>query len=289
MGSLWGTGLGLGLAIAIMLSACGGKPTSTSETNGNSSTTSGEGTLAVRANGEERARDGFTAKDGWDLNFAHIYVSLADIKAYQANPPFDPMANDGLPQATVTHCVADLCEIAIPGPTVVDIAEDNNGETVLVGESPATPGQFNALSWQMPAAAAGPAQGYSILMEGTATKDGKTLPFTVGIQEELGFVCGDFIGDERKGILTASGEADLEATFHLDHLFGEGTAPADDDINTGSLGFEPLAALAQNNAVNVSSKDLKEKLSEADYQTFLKVLSNFGHVGEGHCREVNLS
>lgn len=287
MGSPWKTSPILGLAIAIMLSACGGKSTSTPETKGNSSVTpggitnAGEGTLSVRANGEERASDGFTTKDGWALDFNHIYVSLADINAYQTNPPFDPMTDDGLPKATVA--------IAIPGPKVVDIATGKNGETVLVGESPAIAGHFNALSWQMPGASDGPVKGYSMLMEGTATKDGKTLPFTVGIQEELAFVCGDFIGDERKGILTAGGTADLEATFHLDHFFGEGTAPSDDGINTISLGFAPLAALAQNNAVHVSSKDLKEKLSEADYQNFLKVVPSLGHVGEGHCREVNFS
>ena len=288
MESRWKTSSGLGLALAILVSACGDGPTSTLETDGDSSTTTGgvtdigEGTLAVRANGEERARDGFTTKDGWALDFKNLYVSLAEINAYQTDPPFDPATDDGMPEAEVA--------IAIPGPIVVDIAaQGDNGETVLVGEIPAPAGQFNALSWQMPLVLEGPAQGYSMVMEGTATKNGKTLPFTLGIQEELAFVCGDFIGDDRKGILTAGGVADLEATFHLDHLFGEGKKQADDEINIGALGFEPLAALAQNNAVNVSSKDLKEKLSEEDYQTFLKVLSNFGHVGEGHCREMNLT
>ncbi len=246
MGSRWKNVPGLGLVLGMILSACGGEPTFSLRANENSPATAdgvteaGEGTLVVRANGEERARDGFTTKDGWSLDFNHVYVSLADINAYQTNTLFDPTVSNGMPEAMVTHCVADLCEIAIPGPTVVDIAAAaKDGETVLVGEILAPAGQFNALSWQMPAATEGPAQGYSILMEGNATKNGKTLPFTLGIQEELAFVCGDFIGDGRKGILTAGSVADLEATFHLDHLFGESKAPADDDINTGSLGFEP--------------------------------------------------
>jgi hypothetical protein len=126
-------------------------------------------------------------------------------------------------------------------------------------------------------------------MQGTASKDGETIPFAIKVNEELAFTCGDFIGDERKGILAADEEADLEATFHFDHLFGDGGAPPDDSINTGALGFDPLAALATNGTLDVDSAALQAGLSEEDYTTFLAILPSLGHVGEGHCEEVRLT
>jgi hypothetical protein len=270
-----------GLLLMVALSACNGGESNVSPTTGQGPDT-GAGTLTVRANGEDFVLKGLTTKDGWILDFDHVYLSFGEVKAYQMESAFDPASDGAMPEAIV--------KTAIPGTTVVDLTAIGNGEqTVLVGEVTAPAGQFNALSWQMPPATTGPAQGYSILIKGTASKDKETIAFRVGVQEPLGFVCGDFVGDGRKGILAPGGTADLEATFHLDHLFGEGGKSADDDINRESLGFAPLAALAQNNSVDVSSQDLKEKLSEADYQRFLQILSNLGHVGEGHCREVNLT
>ncbi|MBD2652098.1 hypothetical protein H6G45_01055 [Synechocystis sp. FACHB-383] len=269
-------GWSLASLLLVLLSGCGGETLSSPELK--ASPPVNQGTLIVRANGEERAREGLTTKDGWFLDFSHVYVSLAEINAYQIEPAFDASTDAPLPDTAVA--------IAIPGSTVVDLAAaGKDAETVLVGETPAPAGKFNALSWQMPLAAAGPTQGYSILLEGTATKNGRTIPFRLGVKEQLGFICGDFVGDERKGILTAGGKADLEATFHLDHLFGEGKEPADSDINLSAFGFAPLAALAQEKGIEINSEDLQAQLGEADYQTFLQVLANLGHVGEGHCRQ----
>jgi hypothetical protein len=231
----------------------------------------------VRANGEDFVREGFTTKDGWTVDFDHVYVSFADINAYQVEPAFDPAAAGEMPKPKVA--------IAIPGPTVVDLTAIKNGEkTVLVGDVTAPAGQYNALTWQMPPATTGPAQGYSLLIVGTASKTGKTLPFSLGVQEPFGFACGDFVGDERKGILAAGGAADVEATFHFDHLFGDGEELADSEINFKALGFDPLAAMAQNNTVNLTSNDLKAVLTEAQYQSLLQILAGLGHTGEEHCR-----
>ncbi|MBE9203724.1 hypothetical protein IQ218_10125 [Synechocystis salina LEGE 06099] len=276
MRSPFKSGWSLVSLLFVLLSGCGGETLSYSEMK--ASPVANQGTLTVRANGEERARQGLTTKDGWSLDFSHVYVSLAEINAYQIESAFDVSTDAPLPDTAVA--------IAIPGPTVVNLAmAGQDTETVLVGETPAPAGKFNALSWQMPLAAAGPAQGYSMLLEGMATKDGQTMPFKLGLKEQLGFICGDFVGDERKGILTAGGKADLEATFHLDHLFGEGKEPANSDINLSAFGFAPLAALAQEKGIDLNSEDLQAQLGEADYQTFLQVLANLGHVGEGHCRQ----
>ncbi len=267
------------------LAGCGSdSPTATAPETEPTETASAEGdrgTLVIRANGEDFVREGFTTKDGWEVEFDNVYVSLADITAAQTDPPFDPEAGGTLEAKA---------EVKVEGTQVVDLAEgDESADPVLVSEVEAPAGRFNALTWRMVPAESGPSEGYTIWMQGTASKDGETLPFAIKVNEELAFTCGDFIGDERKGILAAGEEADLEATFHFDHLFGDGDAPADDGINTGALGFEPLAALATNGVVDVDSAALQAGLSEADYITFLGILPSLGHVGEGHCAEVKLT
>jgi hypothetical protein len=279
------TAIALGTLSLGMLSGCGGEsPTSPAPDTGTETTTtpSGDGgTLILRANGEDFVRQGFTSKDGWEITFDHVYVSLADITAAQTDPPFDPEAGNTL---------AAKAEVKVEGNQVVDLAEgDATAEPILISEVDAPAGRFNALAWRMVPAESGPSAGYTLWMQGTATQDGETIPFTVKVKEELAFTCGDFVGDDRKGILTAGNTADLEATFHFDHLFGDGGAPAADSINTGALGFDPLFALAKGGVVDVDSAALQAGLSEADYTTFLSILPSLGHVGEGHCEEVQLT
>lgn len=275
---------GFALATLVALQACGGASTPVGNNDASSSAagdTAEQGTLVIRANGEDFVRQGFTSRDGWAITFDHVYVSLADITASQTDPPFNPEAGEALNASA---------QVVVAEPKVVDLAEgDETADPVLVSELDAPAGRFNALAWTMPAAADGPSAGYSLWLQGTAIKDGQTLPFTLQIAEELTFTCGDFVGDERKGILAANDTADLEATFHFDHLFGDSEAPADDDINTGALGFDPLAALAENGEVTLDSTTLRARLSPEDYATFLNILPSLGHVGEGHCEEIQLT
>ncbi len=277
--------IALGSLALGLLPGCGGEsPTSTAPDTGTETTTtpSGDGgTLILRANGEDFVRQGFTSKDGWEITFDHVYVSLADITAAQTDPPFDPEAGNTL---------VAKAEVKVEGNQVVDLAEgDATAEPILISEVDAPAGRFNALAWRMVPAESGPSAGYTLWMQGTATQDGETIPFTVKVKEELAFTCGDFVGDDRKGILAAGNTADLEATFHFDHLFGDSGTPADDSLNEGALGFGPLAALAQNGVVDVDSTALQAGLSATDYTTFLAILPSLGHVGEGHCAEVKLT
>ncbi|NJO41359.1 MAG: DUF4382 domain-containing protein [Cyanobacteria bacterium CRU_2_1] len=241
----------------------------------------GEGTLQIRANGEDFVRQGFVSKDGWQMSFDHVYVTLADITAYQTEPPYEA-EQEGEPQAKET--------VEVEGVKTIDLAEgDENAEPILVAEVPAPAGRYNALSWEMVDSPEGAAQGYPLWLQGTALKDGQTVNFVLKIDPELAFTCGDFVGENRKGILEAGSTADLEATFHFDHLFGDADTPADDSLNTGALGFQPLATLAQNGQLDVDTEALKEQLSEADYNKLLEILPSLGHVGEGHCKEAKLT
>ncbi|MBD1866545.1 DUF4382 domain-containing protein [Leptolyngbya sp. FACHB-671] len=281
--------VGLALILPGLLQACAGGETPEAEAPETESTAetpetqaSGEtGTLQIRANGEDFVRQGFVSKDGWEISFDHLYVNLADLTAYQTEPPYEPEAGDEL-QASQ--------EVKVEEVKTIDLAEgDENAEPVLVEEVEAPPGRYNALSWQMVNADEGPASGYAMVIQGVATKDGETVNFTLNIDEELAFSCGDFVGDERKGILEPGGTADVEATFHFDHLFGDGEAAPDDELNVGALGFQPLADLAEGGELTVDTTDLGQNLSEEDYNKLLEILPSLGHVGEGHCEETQLT
>ncbi len=279
----WRLPLAASLGLATLLGACGTSPTDTTAESSSPSETAaaGMGELTIRANGEDFVRQGFETKDGWQVNFEHVYVTLAEVTAYQSDPPFDAEAG-GEPVAQTTVSVAE--------PITIDLAEgDAEAEPIVVKTVEAPAGRYNALAWEMVPATDGPAAGYPLMIQGEASKDGVTLPFTLQLDTALGFVCGDYVGDERKGILQADSSADLEATFHFDHLFGDGEAPAEDDINTGALGFDPLAALAQDGTLVADTATLKAQLAPEDYNTLMAILPSLGHVGEGHCAETKLT
>lgn len=242
----------------------------------------GAGTLVVRANGEDFVRQGFITKDGWQIDFDHVYVNLADVTAYQTNPPYDPSMGEELKaQETVDVAAAQTVDLA---------AGDENAEPVLVAELPNVPaGRYNAISWQMSPATEGPAAGYTLVMDGTAQKEGQTVNFVISSAQELAYTCGEYVGDQRKGILADGEQADLETTFHFDHIFGDGEAPSEDPINTGALGFEPLAALAENGQLETDLAQLQSSLSAEEYATLEEAMQGLAHVGEGHCEQATSS
>ncbi|MEN9201843.1 MAG: hypothetical protein Q6K85_01405 [Thermostichus sp. DG02_1_bins_55] len=239
------------------------------------------GTLEIWANGEEFIREGFVSKDGWTLSFDEVYVTLADITAYQTDPPFDPESDQAL-QAQA--------QAGLPGPITVNLVTTPE-ERALLGSVEAPFGHYNALSWRMVPAVTGPAAGYSLWLKGTAQpqggSEGDDLTFVLRFDQELAFTCGEYIGEERKGFVRSGQGADLEATFHFDHLFGDGELPPEDGLNQGALGFAPLAALATDaGSLEVDWADLREQLSSAEAEQVLEILRHLGHVGEGHCREI---
>ncbi|MBJ7900598.1 MAG: DUF4382 domain-containing protein [Cyanobacteria bacterium RI_101] len=237
------------------------------------------GTLAIYANGEDFVRQGFISKDGWKIRFDQVEVTLDQVTAYQSDPPFDPRTEPPAdPQAQI--------KVSLQETKTLDLAQgDEAAEPILVASVAAPAGRYNALSWRLAKSGGKP----PLMLKGVAVKDGQEIPFTLTLDQELAFVCGDFVGDKRKGLVEAGQEGELEATFHFDHLFGDADAPADDELNTGALGFAPLAALAQDGQVNLDLAALKAKLSQEDYAKLLKILPSLGHVGEGHCRETLLT
>ncbi|MEO0869437.1 MAG: DUF4382 domain-containing protein [Cyanobacteria bacterium J06642_11] len=233
------------------------------------------GTLELRANGEDFVRQGFTSKDGWDITFDNVYAEIEDIIAYQTAPAFNPDEDKE---------IASQTDIKLVASARVDMAKgDTEAEPILVEQAQAAAGRYNALSWKLTSS-----DGPSLLLVGTATRNGETIPFEIAMNPSLEFICGAFIGEERKGFLEPGKTADVEATFHFDHLFGDADLPADDVLNRGALGFNPFAALAENGTVTVTPDDLENQLTKVEKNQLVDIYSGLGHVGEGHCRAEEL-
>ncbi|MFS8821112.1 hypothetical protein [Synechococcus sp. W60.2] len=253
--------------------------------DGQAISASATGTLELWANGEAFLREGLVSKEGWALQFEHVYVTLADITAYQTDPPFDPQGEGELQAKAL---------VSLTGPLTVDLVP----ERALLGSLEAPPGHYNALAWRLVPAAEGPAKGYSLWIEGRARPaegEGEAIPFVLKFSPELAFVCGEYVGETRKGFVRAGQVADLEATFHFDHLFGNGSLPPKDDLNSAALGFASLVKLdpvdpvsleqglkAGSQPLEVDWGSLQEGSPRA--QAVLQSLQSLGHVGEGHCR-----
>ncbi len=232
------------------------------------------GTLLFVADGEERAREGMNSKESWVMSFDHIYVTLSDMRAYQTDPPYDTDQGWDIEYQVV---------VELPGKYTVDLAQPD-ADPVLVGEVAQAPaGHYNALSWVIARADSGPAEGYSMLFIGTAEKDGEVIEFSLGIELEVAYLGGDFVGDIRKGIVSAGDSTEVEMTFHLDHFFGRDDKDPDDPMNLEAFGFGPLAELAVDGSVVVDLADLETALDSETYDLLVSVFTHFAHVGEGHC------
>lgn len=246
----------LAMGSFFLLAACGG----------------GSGQLEIRANGEDFVRQGFVSKDGWSINFDQVLVNLQAITAYQTDPPFEAATGE-MPEGE---------NVTIAGPMMVDLAAgDADAAPILLETVEASTGQYNAVSWEMVNGDAG----FTLHLIGTAEKDGTTIPFDIQINEVYQYVCGEFVGDERKGFVEQDAAGDVELTFHFDHVFGDADTDLSEALNVGALGFDPLAALATDGSLTVTQADLAVGLSNEAFATLMDTLGTLGHVGEGHCFE----
>jgi hypothetical protein len=236
------------------------------------------GTLRFNANGEDFVRQGFTSKDGWQIAFDHVYITVANVTAYQTDPPYDAHSD---------AAIEGRERVELAETVTVDLAEgDEDAVPLMVGEVNNAPaGHFNALSFDVVRAEAGPAAGYALVLIGTAAKDGESVAFTLNIPDEYTYSCGEYVGDSRKGILAEGGTADVEMTFHFDHIFGDAETPPEDSLNTSAPGFDPLAALAVDGVLTMDRASLQDALPPDSYDLLAEAILTLAHVGEGHCNE----
>lgn len=246
--------------------------------------TTEKGTLSLVANGEDFVRQGFVSKDGWAISFDRVAVNLADITAYQTESAFEPEKG-----ATADSIPYREKIVLLDAAKTIDLAAgEADAEPILVVETETPAGFYNALSWKIaPNGDDSSASNKTIILQGQAVKDGKEIDFDISFNQPLEYICGEFVGDERKGIVTTEAEGEVETTFHFDHIFGDSEAPAEEALNQDALGFQPLADLASGNSLEVDQDTLAEQLSPENYQKLTNAIAGLGHVGEGHCALVS--
>ncbi|MBD3320984.1 MAG: DUF4382 domain-containing protein [Chitinivibrionales bacterium] len=218
--------------------------------------------LVFRANGEDFVRQGFIDKQGWAIAFDTVLVHLSDIAAYNKK--------EGLRAELQGNFAVDLA------------AGDDNAIPVKVGTvDNVAAGNYQSLKFKVTKATAGEYRGSSIVMTGKAIKDSLSIPFIIKINETMTFTCTEgYVGDEIKGIVKEDSVADVEMTFHFDHIFGDNDAPMDNHINSSSVGFDFFYQYRDGGKVAVSQSELKQ---DDEYETFVRALWSLGHCGEGHC------
>ena len=267
--------------ISLAIASCANSETAES-TDGNAAVTDAQGqaTLNLVANGEDFVRQGFVTKDGWTMSFDRLDVNLAEVTAYQMDGAFKPKETDTLDGLEYQEKVS-----LVDTPQMVDLAEGEADATpILVTNAEVTPGFYNAVVWKVDTASPdSPLAGKTMVMQGTATKDDKVINFDISLNRPIQYLCGEYVGDNRKGIVEADSPGELETTFHFDHVFGDAETSPDDALNVDALGFEPLAQLASANSLTIDDATLTQKLSAEDQEKLTKAIIGLGHVGEGHC------
>ena len=267
--------------ISLAIASCANSETAES-TDGNAAVTDAQGqaTLNLVANGEDFVRQGFVTKDGWAMSFDRLDVNLAEVTAYQMDSGFKPQETDTLDGLKYQEKVS-----LVDTPQVVDLAEGKADATpILVTNAEVTPGFYNAVAWKVDTASPdSPLADKTMVMQGTATKDDKVINFDISLNRPIQYLCGEYVGDDRKGIVDTDSPGELETTFHFDHVFGDAETSPDDALNVDALGFEPLAQLASANSLTIDDATLTQKLSAEDQEKLTKAIISLGHVGEGHC------
>lgn len=239
-----------------------------------------DGTLTLVANGEDFVRQGFVSKDGWQIDFDRVYVNFSDATAYSTESSFEPQKGDTKDSIDYQN-KTEFFNSA----TTVDLAEgEADANPIVVSQASVPTGFYNALTWKLSTADDNsPIAGNTIAIQGQAVKDGETINFDLGFNQPGEYVCGEFVGEDRQGVVAADNPGQLEATFHFDHIFGDADTPASDALNQDALGFQPLANLASNGTLQLDEAELASQLSEQEYQQLTEAVSGLGHVGEGHC------
>ena len=245
-----------------------------SENDNTTSSSTDEGTIQLVVNGENFVRNGFVTKDSWKIDFERVAVNVANVKAYQTDPAFNPDQDQEI-EAQETVAILDEAK-------TVDLTEGTRA--IALEQVQAIPGAYNALTWDLVPQDDSDFQNQTIVMKGQAVKDGELVNFLLGFALPVTYRCGEYVGDDRKGIVQPGESSEVEMTLHFDHIFGDIDTPAEDSLNQDALGFQPLAELAQEGVVEADWQTLEQKLAPQDVQTLTKAIIGLGHVGEGHCK-----
>jgi len=221
------------------------------------------GEIIFTANGENFAREQFTDRNGWKIRLNEISLCLESPTAYNPDGSVKPLSLKGFHQINLAR-------------------PDHEGSVYLGTLKQVPPGNYQSLRFKIKKLPQGRDKGYSLVMKGLAEKKGKTTSFTLRFSSEI-FCDGKdgYAGEEVKGLIKQGKSTTVEMTFHIDHIFGDGSAPAGEHVNTGAVGFNFFHRLGgMKNRIDLDQDEMK---ADSDYPKLQKALLNLPHLGEGHC------
>ena len=228
---------------------------------------SATGNLRFNANGEGFVANGFTDKTGWKINFTKVIINLGKISVTSKDK-----------STTIKLEKNYILDLKSTGNAIVLVDQRNNVATT----------EYRRLKWSMLRMTSGEFKGYSLVLIGKAVKDGKSIDFTIKINEELSWDCKEgYSGDVIKGIVKKGATGEVEMTFHFDHIFGDKGASPTTHVNTGSVGFDYFVKFAKEGKLVIDQQTLANKTDKKMYKKLLKALHGLGHSGEGHADVVS--
>ena len=195
-----------------------------------------EGTLSVRAWGEEGAFEGFpndevTFIDGWSVQYDNVLVGLSNFELA------DPVTEEVVASDDAVY-VVDLAAATTP----VDVTSFNapigrqrySYSRVEATEDAtnvnADPAVFDAMV----------AGGHDLWLSGTATNGERSVTFAWGINRPVTFTFCESGADGNDGVaIVEDGTSTAESTLHLDHLYWDRLG-----VEEANLRFDPIAAWA---------------------------------------------
>src|SRR5690606_7935251 len=128
--------------------------------------------------------------------------------------------------------------VIFAGPQVFELAQDTGGDGVAVGSLVVPAGHWHSFSYTLAPGvnAPGPgvdealvaqlsSEGYSVWVEGTATRGAESFSFAWGFSDAT-----TYSGCEVDLILDTDGAGAMEATIHADHLFYDDLESEEPDL-----------------------------------------------------------
>lgn len=238
----------------------------------------GEGTVAVEIWGEEFIEEGIPAAeltDGWAIHFDTFVVTVGAITAAGAD----------FPEAQAFDLVPPGPQAVASGPATAGAIEPV-GYGLVIADSLTTNVNVDSTLFDTLVS-----EGWSVYVEGSATKDGSTIDFAWGFDVTVAYV-----GCHATGSVPDGDTGQTQLTIHGDHLFYESLVDHD-----AGLRFGPLAAADADADGELTPSELAA-FSGIDFQAldhynvpagsnidnlwdYLRAqVETLGHIdGEGHC------
>ena len=238
----------------------------------------GAGTVQVEIWGEEYIEEGIPAtafEDGWAVHFDTFVISVGAITAAGEPIPgtyaYDLTVTGPLDVASAEAPAGDIAQVAYAIQPVTATTVNVNVDSTLLSDMQTA--------------------GYSVWVEGSATKDGSTVTYAWGFDVSVAY--GDC---HATGNVPDGGTGTSQLTIHGDHLFYESLvdaegglrfqvlADADADGN-GDVTPAELAAFSGTAFGALDNYDVPAGSGIDNLWDYLSAqVATLGHIdGEGHC------